>query len=215
MTDLDNDRPGRTPTVLKGLWFIFAPILAVGAIAFAVGMIAGAAEAGGGHSIGFFIALALAGLILVGCVWLTIRMLPAYRLPRSPRMRQGRLLLYGSGLTGIVIGASSILIQGDDPRGVWRIVTGADPIPPALAWLLVVGMVISLLLSVRWHRLLDEHERAAYDFGAVAAIYVYFAVSINWWVLWRAEIAPAINGVAIFVITTVTWILGWLVRRYR
>ena len=80
---------------------------------------------------------------------------------------------------------------------------------------LFAGIIVSLVLSVRWHRLLDEHERAAYDFGAVAAIYVYFTLSLMWWVLWRAALAPAPDGVAIFAIVTAVWLLGWLIRRFR
>lgn len=215
MSEFDKDRSGQARSVFNGLWIVLGPILALGAVAFAMGMIAGAREAGGSHSAAFYLVLALAVLVLAAAVWLTLRILPAYKLPRSPRMRQGRLILYASALIGVVIGAASILFQGDDPRGMLRIVTGAAPIPQALAWLLVAGMIVSLVLSVRWHRLLDEHERAAYDFGAVAAIYVYFTLSVIWWLLWRAEIAPAVNGVAIFAITTLTWIFGWLVRRYR
>lgn len=215
MTELDNHRPGPARTALGGLWLILAPILAIGAIAFGVGIIAGAVQAGGRHGAGFYIAIALAVAILAGAVWLTLRILPSYKLPRSPRMRQGRVLLYASGAMGVVIGAASILFQRDDPRGMLRIVTGEEPIPQALAWLLVVAMAASLLISIRWHRLLDEHERAAYDFGAVAAIYVYFSFSVIWWLLWRAQIAPAVDGVAIFIVTAATWVLGWLVRRYR
>jgi hypothetical protein len=215
MTEFHNDEAAPARTVLKGLWLILAPLLAVGAIAFAIGIIAGAQEASGSHGSGFYIALALAGLILAGAVWLTLRILPAYKLPRSPRMRQGRLLLYASALLGVAIGAASILFQGDDPRSIMRIVAGMAPIPQALAWLLVAGTGLGLIVSVRWHRLLDEHERAAYDFGAVAALYVYFAISIIWWLLWRAEIVPVVDGVAVFVVTTITWMLGWLIRRYR
>lgn len=212
MTELENDEPKPGRTVLKGLCFIFAPLLAIGAIAFAIGMIAGANEAGGPHGVGFYIALALAALILAGAVWLTLRILPAYSLPRSPRMRQGRLLLYASALMGVIIGAGVTLLQGGDPRGV---VSGVEPIPQALAWLLVLGLIVSLVLSIRWHRLLDEHERAAYDFGAVVAIYVYFTLSVGWWILSRAALVPAPDGVVIFVLTTVCWMLGWLIRRFR
>jgi hypothetical protein len=83
------------------------------------------------------------------------------------------------------------------------------------AILLVAGLAGALLISVRWHALLDEHERAAYDFGAVAAIYVYFALSAGWWLLWRAALIGEPSGMAIFFIVMTVWMLGWLVRRFR
>ena len=214
MTYDDTERGVRGRPILKGVWYILAPLLAIGLLAMGAGIVVGAFDAGK-FGTGFFIAMGLAALVLIGAVWLIRSILPAYALPRSPRMRQGRMLLYVAGLLGAILGALMVAAQGGEPTAPLAILRGEAPLPQAVALLLVAGVVISLVISVRWHRLLDEHERAAYDFGAVIALYAYFAISTLWWLLWRAALLPAPDGVAIFALVTAVWMIGWLVRRFR
>ena len=212
---IDETEPGLRPrSVLRGLWFIIAPLLALGLLAMGAGIVVGAVHAGK-FGTGFYLALGLAALVIIGAVWMIRRILPAYALPRSPRMRQGRMLLYLAGLVGAVLGALMVLAQGGEPRSTMAILRGEAPLPQAVALILAAGVLLSLVLSVRWHALLDEHERAAYDFGAVVAIYLYFGLSTLWWLLWRAALVPAPDGIVIFALVTAAWIAGWLVRRFR
>lgn len=211
----DETEPGAGPnSVLRGLWFILAPLLALGMVAMAAGIVVGATQAGK-FGTGFFIALGLAALALAGAAWLIRRILPAYALPRSPRMRQARLLLYLAGLLGALLGAVMIVLQGGEPLSTRQIMRGEAPLPAPIAIVLAAATVLSLVLSVRWHSLLDEHERAAYDFGAVVALYVYFGLTALWWLLWRAALVPAPDGLAILIAVTTAWMLAWLVRRFR
>lgn len=207
----DEDAPRQ---LARGLWFILAPALALGLLAMAAGMIVGAMSTGN-YGTGFWIAVALAIAVLAGTVWMIRRILPSYALPRSPRMRKSRLLLYIAGGLGAVFGAILVIVQGPDPDSTMAMLRGEDPIPQAAALLLAAGVGISLALSVRWHALLDEHERAAYDFGAVAAIYVYFTISTVWWLLWRAALVAPPDGIVIFFIVMAVWMVGWLIRRFR
>lgn len=211
----DESQPRKSERpLLKGIWFVLVPFLAIGLLAMGAGVVVGALQAGR-FGLGFYLALTLAAAVLIAAVWLIRRNLHAYALPRSPRMRQGRLLLYIAGLTGAVLGALMIAAQGGEPRSMTAILRGEAPLPQAVALILAAGVVLSLLLSVRWHRLLDEHERAAYDFGAVVAIYLYFGLSSLWWLLSRGDLVPAPDGVAIFFAVTAAWLAGWLVRRFR
>jgi hypothetical protein len=198
----------------RALWLLAAPVLAVGMIAMAAGVVVGASSTGT-FGTGFYVALVLALAVLALAAWLIRRILPAYALPRSPRMRGARLTLYASGVVGILIGVLAIVLQPGRPQAFAEILTGPAPISPALAILFLAGFAASLALSVRWHMLLDEHERAAYDFGAVSALYVYFGLSAGWWVLWRADLTTAPDGLIIFATVTATWMVGWLYRRFR
>ena len=205
----DHERP-----LLRGIWFVLAAFLAIGLLAMAAGVIVGAIHAGK-FGVGFYVALGLAALVLAAAVWLIRRILPAYALPRSSRMRQGRVLLYVAGATGAALGAVMAAVQGGEPQAMLAILRGEAPVPQAAALILAAGVIFSLILSVRWHALLDEHERAAYDFGAVIAIYLYFGLSSLWWLLWKAALLPTPSGVAIFFAVTAAWLAGWLVRRFR
>lgn len=214
MTIENSSDPSAPRQLMRDVWLIVAPILAVGLLALSMGIVAGAFSAGK-FGFGFWVALGLAAAVFAGTVWMIRRILPAYKLPRSPRMRRSRLALYASGGIGIVIGALIILIQPGEPDAVLDMLQGRNPLPLPIVALLFAGLAASLVLSVRWHRLLDEHERAAYDFGAVAAIYAYFFLSIGWWLLWRAALVPAPDGIAIFASVMMTWMVGWLIRRFR
>lgn len=211
-----DEMPDETPPrqIARGLWLIFAPVLAVGLLTFAAGIVAGAASAGK-FGVGFWIAIALAAAVVAGTIWMIRRILPLYTLPRSPRMRGARLALYASGLLGAAIGLVFAFVTPDEPGRVMDYLGGSSPLPLPAALLLLAGLVGALAISVRWHALLDEHERAAYEFGAVAAIYVYFTLSAGWWLLWRAELVAAPDWIAIFFIVMAVWMAGWLVRRFR
>lgn len=130
-------------------------------------------------------------------------------------MRQARLLLYLAGLLGALPGAVMVVLQGGEPLPAREIMRGEAPLPAPIAVVLAAGAVLSLVLSVPWHSLIDEHERAAYDFGAVVALYLYFALTALWWLLWRAALPPAPDGLAILIAVTTAWILAWLFRRFR
>lgn len=130
-------------------------------------------------------------------------------------MRQARLLPYLAGLLGALPGAVMVVLQGGEPLPAREIMRGEAPLPAPIAVVLAAGAVLSLMLSVPWHSLIDEHERAAYDFGAVVALYLYFALTALWWLLWRAALPPAPDGLAILIAVTTAWILAWLFRRFR
>ncbi len=69
------------------------------------------------------------------------------------------------------------------------------------------------LLSLYWHKNADEFERGASGQGALAAIYTYAFIAPIWWILERADIAPAQEPMIVYLIVMGVWGLVWQVRR--
>ena len=194
---------------------IVASLVALFTVAMMAGMIAAASDHDGPHSAAFYAVFAVTLAVAAGALWTVYRNRTALALPASPRMRKSRILLYICLAVGLVVGMGLALADGQDAADLGALISPSAPISPAVALALFAALMVSIALSLRWHMLLDEHERAAYDFGAVAALYVYFMVSMGWWLLARGGFVPAPNGYVIFWLVTFVWAVGWLVRRYR
>lgn len=212
-----SDEANRAPASTMGqvVIMILAGLLAVFAMGLAAGMITAASEHDGPHSLAFYGVLAFVALMFVGSIWLLVRNRVAISLPSSPRMRKTGVILYACAALGLISGAALTIIEGPEGLGIDTLASPDPSISPAGAYFLLATLLATLVLSVRWHMLLDEHERTAYDFGAVAAIYLYFILSAGWWVLAIGGLAPAPDGVIIFWLVMAAWLIGWLVRRYR
>ena len=192
-----------------------AALVAIFAIGVVAGMIGAAMNHGGAHGASFYLILLAAVALAAGAIWLIVRNRAVMDLPTSPRMRKSRLLLYACGAIGIAGGMAFALVGGGGEMGVWALFSANEPISPMAALILLAILIVATVLSIRWHMLLDEHERAAYDFGAVVSIYIYFVLSTGWWLLARGGFAPAPDGYLIFWVVMITWLIGWVVRRYR
>lgn len=143
------------------------------------------------------------------------RSLGALLLPRSPRVRKARMIFYICIAIGMLAGAFLALADPSGGKLFGAFFDGGQPMSGTVALTLVAVTAIGLYLSIRYHALLDEHERAAYDFGHVAALYVYFTVSIVWWILAKAQLAPPVDGMTIFMVTIAVLTLVWLLSRLR
>jgi hypothetical protein len=194
---------------------VIASIVLLFMLAFIAGMIAAGMEQEGPHSAYYYVILGIAALMVLGTVWTIWRNLRSFSLPTSPRMRKTRILLYACIAVGVVAGAGVVIVDGPDASGLDTLFSATAPISAPAAIALVLTMLVATALSARWHMLLDEHERASYDFGAVIALYAYFIVSICWWLLARGGLAPAPDGYLIFWLVTILWVIGWAIRRYR
>lgn len=212
MTGTDPIKQPRSTAVSVALLAI-ASLVALFAFAFIAGMLAAGAEHDGPHSAAYYAILVGAVFVAGGAIWVIVRNLAAFRLPASPRMRKSRILLYACLAVGLVAGVGMALAEGPEAANLGTLFSATAPISANAAILLVVTMLIATALSARWHMLLDEHERLAYDFGAVAAIYAYIIVSVCWWLLARGGLAPAPDGYLIFWLVMIVWIIGWVIRR--
>ncbi|ANU08027.1 hypothetical protein [Paraurantiacibacter namhicola] len=221
MTKIENDIPpaqqqtGDSPQreVLHVIGFIGACLLGLVVIAFTAGFVAGMTQ-DSSISLTDMIALGIAFVLLAGVAWVLKRTFPVAALPASPRMRSNRLMLYVSIIVGVLLGIALVAVQEESGASPELIVTSGSPIPQSVAIILIAGMLLATVLSIRWHMLLDEHERAAYDFGGIAALYTYFTLSGAWWLAWRGGMVIAPDGYAIFWTTLVVWMLGWLAKRF-
>ena len=184
---------------------------------FALGMIAGIIASASKHN-GFSlksIALLIIPIVLVTAAWrVMIPALKASRLPKGPRMRQAQIALYGSFLFGIVAGLILAFNAKGNISDLLAIFTAQTTISPLIVVVLFASTIVGFWLSILWLRNIDEHERAAHDFGAVLSLYSYVALSAGWWILWRGGFVNVPDGLVIFCTVLVVWTIGWLYRRF-
>lgn len=198
---------------MRFMAFILSALLGLFVIAAAAGFVAGMTQDGAVSGTGA-IALGVAVLLLAAVAWLLKRTMPDMALPNSPRMRSNRLLLYVTLALSILLGIALAMLSGKTGASLGDIVASGTPLPQPVALLLLASMLLVTILSIRWHMSLDEHERAAYDFGGIAALYVYFIASVCWWLTWRGGMTPEPDGYSIFALTMIVWAIGWLARRF-
>ncbi|WP_374405716.1 hypothetical protein [Pelagerythrobacter sp.] len=188
-----------------------AGLLALFALGVLAGLITGAVENSGPPHPVIYIAGAVAALLLAFAAWLIRRHRRALTLPRSPRMREAGAILYLSAGLGFAATLALILLTGSE-FGLDLFVSDG-PIGREVALVMAAIVVIGMALSIRWFLLLDEHERAAHDFGTVVAFYAYLTISAIWWLLARGGLTPWPNGVLIFWLSLAVWVVGWAWRR--
>jgi hypothetical protein len=91
------------------------------------------------------------------------------------------------------------------------------PLSPAVAVVLalLVG-IITPALSIYWHlRVIDEQEAAAYNKGALIAMYAFWVGAPVWWLLWKGGLVSVPDGVLIYVTTVIIAVIVWLWAKYR
>lgn len=192
--------------------FFVGVLIGIGSIAFLAGLGVAAVENGGLSNQG--LALGLCAILAASfAAWLGYRHRGAAALPLSPRMREAGLILYLSGTLGIAVAIALIWWMG--PTVIIDVFLSEEAVPAAATMVLAAAFVAGMALSVRWLVLLDEHERAAHDFGTVAAFYTYLTVSGVWWLLARGGMVAPPDGVLIFWLSLVVWLAGWTWRRLR
>ena len=63
--------------------------------------------------------------------------------------------------------------------------------------------------------MVDEHEERSYQFGGLAALYLYGFATPAWWLAARGGLVPAPDAMVIFLGVMFVWCVGWFWRRYR
>lgn len=115
----------------------------------------------------------------------------------SQRKRRYWASLLISGAIGMI---AAILLQ-DGPGSA---LMGNGALTPnvaiGLSLLWVVGLVIALTL---YHRSVDDHERHAYHQASLAGFYAFVFPCPVWWVLWRADMAPPVDAMALFAVSLI------------
>jgi hypothetical protein len=208
---------GGPSTGSQWLRIVFAGV----ALLFLTGGIAGflaahANDGGGALAMKGVIVLTVMLALALAMVWMIVRSARALRAslePLAKSTRQGRVILYCTLGLGMLVGIL-FAVTGTAQGGVAAFLNNG-PIDRWLALTLAVVMGgIVPLLSWRWHRVIDEHEREAYRDGAIAGAYAYMVGAPVWWLLWRGGWLPAPDGIAIFCIFNTIFAVVWLKRTY-
>lgn len=134
--------------------------------------------------------------------------------PIGANEKQSRNLVLAAGTIGGVFGLLLAIggIEADDMTYMF----GDGPISPALgALFLAVWFIAVPVISWLWWRVIDEHEARSYSFGGMAALNVYYFVTPGWWIGWKAGFVPEPQHMAIYLVVTAVWLVGWMWRRYR
>jgi len=137
---------------------------------------------------------------------------------RGPSERANHRLLVLSGgvggLIGLALATVSLLSMPHgrklDDHAVW---TSPLPLWFAIVMALLWGVVIPII-SWRWHRVVDEHERQAYRDGAVASFYTVGLGVPVWWLLWRGGVLPPVQVDWVYGAMRTVGSIVWLWRKY-
>jgi hypothetical protein len=118
----------------------------------------------------------------------------------SPRKRLYWISLYLSAGLGIVI---AIMMQAGQIDGSSDLFSDTS-LTPGMAIVMTAIWVIGLAVaSVFFHRSIDDHERYAYQMGAVAGYYVFAVIAPAWWVLARAGLTPPVEVMPLFCLSII------------
>lgn len=221
---VDKDEAGPGFAALAGRVVLLA-LAAIGAIGGA-GMIAGFLAAynqdpDGTLSVRDILILAGGALFVLGCLyggWRAIRSMRAADVaagPPTPREARNRVVMGVAVLLGAAI--SLVLISHHGGPASSPLALFDNPLSPAAA--IVLALLVGLVapaLSLYWHlRVIDEQEAAAYNKGALIAMYAFWVGAPVWWLLWRGGLVAAPDGVLIYVATAVIATVTWFWAKYR
>ncbi|MDQ1229930.1 hypothetical protein [Sphingomonas sp. SORGH_AS_0879] len=141
---------------------------------------------------------------------------------QSPRPIKGpseranhRLLALCGGIGGIAGLSTAIVVLRQTPGGDARPDLWSSPLPLwfGILMALIWGVVVPVI-SWRWHRVVDEHERQAYRDGAVASFYTVGLGVPVWWFLWRGGALPPVRIEWVYFAMMAVGGLVWLYRKY-
>jgi hypothetical protein len=165
--------------------------------------------------------LAGGALFVLGCLyggWRATRSMRAAGIaawPATPREGRNRVVMALAGLLGCAISIVLILHHGGPASTPLALFDG--PLSPAVAVILaLLAGVVTPALSIYWHlRVIDEQEAAAYNKGALIAMYAFWVGAPVWWLLWKGGLVPAPDGVLIYTVTVIVAMIIWLWAKYR
>jgi hypothetical protein len=134
--------------------------------------------------------------------------------PLTPKERLNRNLLLACAGIGGAMGAAMVMFGGEGITEGRSLFADA-PLPTwlAIVLVLVIGLVVPVI-SVFWHRTVDEQEADAYKVGTLYGFYVFAILAPVWWFAWRGGFAPEPSGVLIYFATMFTVGVVWMWKKY-
>lgn len=115
--------------------------------------------------------------------------------------KRKRLYVASMILAGVMGMVFALALQMDGTADSNRSLFGSGAIDPGIAITLsaiwVGGMALSLLM---YHRSVDAHEEQAYLWGGLAGFYAVVFPAPVWWLSARADLAPPVDGMILFLL---------------
>lgn len=111
----------------------------------------------------------------------------------SPRKRLYWVSTFLAGALGMV---SAIMLQSTGDGAMFS----DTPLSPRLAIALSLFWGVGLSIAVFfYHRSADDHDMYAYNLGARAGFYAFAVPCPVWWLLARADLAPPVEAMPLFI----------------
>ncbi len=212
---MNEDTPRIGGQIGRVLLFGFTGLCAVFGGGVIAGVIAGAIERGNGFDMRTFSLIAAAALFVALALWAAMRAgrsLNAAAGAPTTRERRGRIVMLACIAIGMGLGMA-VMLAAPTPHDIF---SGA-PLPAGFALPIALLIAVPLpALCYYWHmRVADEQEADAYRTAAMLALYAFWIAAPVWWLLWRGGLAPAPDGVALYLLTIVVAGIFWLTGKYR
>ncbi len=212
---MDDDAPRIGGQIGRILLIVMASLCAIFSAGVIVGIVMGTIERGDGLGLRAIGLLAAAALFVTLALWGVLRTARSFnRAAGTPtsRERRGRIMIVLYIALGMGIGLV-LAIAGPMPEGIFS----NAPLPVGIALPLAFFIAVPLpVLCYYWHtRIADEQEANAYRIGALLALYAFWIAAPVWWLLWRGGLAPAPDGMILYMLTIVVAGVAWLIIKYR
>ncbi|MBW8840519.1 MAG: hypothetical protein JF608_01690 [Sphingomonadales bacterium] len=219
--DKNETGPGFAAMAGRVVLLLLTAVGALVGVSFIAGFLSGSSDANETLSSRDIVILTAGVLFVLGCLyggWRAARSLRAAKIaagPATPRESRNHVVMAVASLLGAAI--SIILILHHSGPASTPLALFDGPLSPAVAVVLalLVG-IITPALSIYWHlRVIDEQEAAAYNKGALIAMYAFWVGAPVWWLLWKGGLVSVPDGVLIYVATVIIAVIVWLWAKYR
>lgn len=204
------------PTEPRAPGFLWPVLICLGTI-FLAGILAGynSALADAGKSSLDPLATSLIALALgAGALVLYFRRHADWLRGLSPRRRRYWSALGLSAIVGGVIGGWMQLDQAQSGGAIVFLGNGAlsagFAIGASIFW--VIGLIVGLAI---YHRSIDDHEQRAWLWAGLVGWYAFIFPAPVWWVLHRADLAPPIDAMLLFLVSMVANAIVYLWLKFR
>ncbi len=145
---------------------------------------------------------------------LTEAKMPKNDEPLTKKERLNRNILIGCALLGGITGGAMAMVVPDlGEQPLLTLSNSEIPASAAIIFAIIWGFFLPVI-SIFWHRTVDEQEAHAYKEGAYYAFYFYAIAAPVWWILWRGGLVPEPNGIVIYYTTLLICGAVWVKKKY-